>query len=338
MTLQLDVSAAEAILAREKPRRVVLNAPDGLMPLTRRFAREMEARNPQLETILIADPTYGSCDTVDGDAQRLNADLAFHVGHNITLPKLGRLTYTIDVWDDIPFDTVASEAAKVFRSRGFGTIGLVSFAQYLRSLEPVSAILRKAGLETLIGKGAGQLHDGQVFGCEFYPAFNIREKVDAMAMLGQSSFHALGVCLSTGKPTFMLDPHLGEVTDVQPLADERLKRAILSIYKARDANSFGVVICLKEGQMMPEQSMKLKRRLESFGKRAELIALREVTPDRINSIGGLDAFVQTGCPRISTDGYTFSKPVLSVPQTEALFKVLSGETLERDFLERHHWL
>jgi 2-(3-amino-3-carboxypropyl)histidine synthase len=338
MTLQLDLPAIEAIVEKERPKRIVLNAPDGLLKITRSLANDLEKRNPGLETILVADPTYGSCDTVDLDAQRLMADIAFHVGHNITLPKLGKISYNVDVWDDIEFEAVAAKAIDLFKSNGIKSVGLVSFAQYLRSIGRVSAIFEESGVKTLVGKGLGQLHNGQIFGCEFYPAYNIREKVDAMAMLGQSMFHALGLCLSIGKPSYMLDPHMNEVTDVQHLANERLKRSILSVYKASDAQHFGVIICLKEGQMMTDQSIRLKRKLESFGKKAELIAMREITPDRINSMEGIEAFVQTGCPRVSVDGYTFSKPVLNVPQTEALLKLLSGEQINNEFLVRPHWL
>ena len=110
-------------------------------------------------------------------------------------------------------------------------MGLVAFAQHLQELQSVSRILERDGFKTMIGKGMGQLHDGQVFGCEFYPAYNVRDKVDAMFLLGPSMFHAIGLCLSTGKPTYMLDPYQNEVIDVQKTVEERLKKAVLSIYK-----------------------------------------------------------------------------------------------------------
>ena len=33
-------------------------------------------------------------------------------------------------------------------------------------------------------KGKGQLNDGQVFGCEFYPASDLKKEVDAYVFLG----------------------------------------------------------------------------------------------------------------------------------------------------------
>jgi 2-(3-amino-3-carboxypropyl)histidine synthase len=337
LTIRIDRVAIDAIVRQHVPKRVVFNAPDGLLRETRTIAQELEATFG-LQAIVIADPTYGSCDTVDVDAQRLGADLAFHVGHNVTVKKFGKITYSIDAFDDVSFDQVARLAGDVFNEKKIERVGVATFAQHLSELPRVSAILEKRGIHALIGKGMGQLHDGQIFGCEFYPAYNIRDNVDAMLLLGQSMFHALGLCLSTGKPTFMLDPYQNEVLDVNALAEERLKKAVLAVYKAREASRFGVIIGLKEGQMMTDQSVKLKKELESRGKVVQLIALREITADRINAMTDIEAFVQTGCPRISVDGYNFGKPVLSVPQTDALLKLLSGREVSMEMFQTRHWL
>ena len=337
MTTRIDKDAIFKIVNEARPSRVVFNCPDGLLAQTRAIAHELESSN-QIQAIFIAEPTYGSCDTVDLDAQRLGADIAFHVGHNVRVAKFGKITYSIGATDDIPFDDVAQKAVQKLKDLNYISAGLVAYAQHLSELEKVSGILENNGISARIGKGMGQLHNGQIFGCEFYPAYNIRNEVDVMILLGQSMFHAIGLCLSTGKPTFMLDPYENDVIDVQKTAEERLKKAVLSIYKAREADSIGVIIGLKEGQMMPEQSINIKKKLESFGKRVQLVALREITSDRLNALTGIDAFVQTGCPRISVDGYTFSKPVLSVPQTDALISLLSGKEIGMDLFERKNWL
>jgi 2-(3-amino-3-carboxypropyl)histidine synthase len=338
LTVRLDEDKIESIISEKKPNRIAFNTPDGLLRVTRDFAKKLEERHSNLHCIVIGDPTYGSCDTVDIDAQRLGADVAFHIGHNVMVQKFGKITYSIDAFDDASFSSVVRKAAEMMKSRSFKTAGLATFAQHVMELPNVIAEFKNLGIDGVIGKGMGQLRDGQIFGCEFYPAYNIKDRVDVMLLLGQSMFHALGLCLSTGKPTFMLDPYSSEVIDVQRTADERLKRAILSIYKAKDADNFGIIIGLKEGQIMTDQSLKIKKKLESFGKSAQLIALREITSERIDAFTDLQAFVQTGCPRISIDGYTFSKPVLSVPQTDALINLLSGRKIESNILERKHWL
>jgi 2-(3-amino-3-carboxypropyl)histidine synthase len=337
LSIKIDRASLDALILEHHPKRIVFNAPDGLLGETRALARDLE-KTYHLQSIVIADPTYGSCDTVDIDAQRLGADLAFHIGHNVTVKKFGKITYSIDAVDDISFQPVAQKLSSLLKSKGIVSVGLVAFGQHVHELGRVADILRQDGITAVIGKGMGQLHDGQIFGCEFYPAFNIREQVETMVLLGQSMFHAIGLCLSTGKPTLMLDPYEVEVIDVEKVAQERLKKAVLAVFKARDSERFGVIIGLKEGQIMPDQSVKIKTQLEAQGKSVQLIALREVTADRINSMTDIDAFVQTGCPRISVDGYNFSKPVLSVPQTEALLGLLSGKEINMDLFEKKHWL
>ena len=338
LTIKIDEKKILSLIEEKNASRVAFNAPDGLLGATRELASKLENEYRGLKAIVIADQTYGSCDTVDLDAQRLRADIAFHIGHNVTVPTFGKITYSIDAFDDVRFDQVIKKASLAFRNAGIGKIGLVTYAQHLHELQNAVNLFAKEGIQSYVGKGLGQLHDGQIFGCEFYPAFNLKDKVDAMVLLGQSMFHAIGLALSTSKFSFMLDPYSNEVIDVQKVADERLKRSILSIYKASDAENFGVIIGLREGQIMTDQSMRIKDKLESLGKKAELLALREITSDRLNALYDIEAFVQTGCPRISVDGYTFTKPVLSVPEAEALVDLLSGKELRTDLFVRKNWL
>ena len=50
------------------------------------------------------------------------------------------------------------------------TISLVTDSQHLNQVDKVEKIFTDSGINVKIGKGKGQLNDGQVFGCEFYPA------------------------------------------------------------------------------------------------------------------------------------------------------------------------
>jgi len=192
------------------------------------------------------------------------------------------------------------------------------------------------GVNVKIGKGKGQLNDGQVFGCEFYPASELKKEVDAYVFLGQSNFHAAGIALSTNLPTFVLDPYFNEVREVTEFARTLKKKATLAIYKAAEANSFGIIIGLKEGQLSKVFGLKFKKELEKEGKKVQLFALTDITNERLNNLRGIDAFIQVACPRISTDNQ-FDKPVLSTPQANALLKVLRKENID-EYLEIPHWL
>ena len=241
----------------------------------------------------------------------------------------------IDAFDNIDFEPAVKKSIDVLKK--FKVVGMVTFSQYLHQIESIKKKFEENGVKVIIGKGGGQLQDGQVFGCEFYPAFYIKESVDAFIVLGNSNFHGIGVSLSSGKPTFMIDPYAEEIIDVKEVAEDREKKAILSISKARYAEKFGLILGLKEGQFDTKKLLSVKKRLEERGKEVQLIAMREVTKERISYFKSIDAFIQTSCPRVSIDGYTFDKPVLSSPQAEALLDLLDGKELD-DFLVKPHWL
>jgi 2-(3-amino-3-carboxypropyl)histidine synthase len=164
----------------------------------------------------------------------------------------------------------------------------------------------------------------------------MQKLVDAYIFLGQSMFHAASIALSTDKPTFMLDPYFEEYTQINEFAQGMQKKAILSIYKALDAEKIGIVIGLKEGQFAHVRALELKKEFEKLHKKVQMIALTEITDDRIQVFKGIDAFVQVACPRIATDNH-FKKPMLSVPQALALIKILRKEPME-EFLKVQHWL
>lgn len=164
----------------------------------------------------------------------------------------------------------------------------------------------------------------------------LREQVDANVFLGQSNFHAAGIALSTNIPTYVLDPYFNEVREVTEFAQKLQKKATLAIYKAADAETFGIIIGLKEGQMSKTTALKFKRELEKEGKKVQLFAMTDITNDRLRNLKGIDAFIQVACPRISTDNQ-FDKPLLSTPQANALLKILRNEKID-EYFQIPHWL
>ena len=324
---------AEVIKTRQ-PRSVAINGPEALFPKLQEAADRI-SEDFSIEAYVIGDACWGSCDLNTHAADMLCADILFNVGHTITMENMGSKVVMINAFDDISFDAVAEKWAKEF-SGIYRSVCLLTDSQHLNRIASVKNLLIKYGFQVTLGRGKGQLNDGQVFGCEFYPAFNSRDSVDAYVFMGQSNFHAAGVAMATGKPTFMLDPYFEEHSTVNELAQTLQKRAILSIYKALDARKIGIIIGLKEGQFSHVRALEIKKELEKVGRRVQLIAMTEITDDRIQAFKGIDAFVQIACPRLGTDNH-FSKPMLSVPQAFALIKLAKGEPVE-EFLHVHHWL
>ncbi|MEM3382703.1 MAG: diphthamide biosynthesis enzyme Dph2 [Nitrososphaerales archaeon] len=331
--IRIDEEKVFSEIRERNPKTVVLNAPEGLMMKAQELALKIQELF-NVKTIIIADPCYGICDTFDEEAERLEADIVFHIGHNIALERIGKNTVLINAIDDVEFDEVLRASIPTLKK--YGTIGLCTIAPYLHKIEKVQSFLKEEGIEVIIGKGNQLIRKGQVFGCDFRTAFEIKDDVKAFAFLGQSIFHAVGIALSTNKPTFMLDPYYKEVSDVTEMASNLLKKAILSVYKALDANLIGVIIGLKEGQRRLERALKIKDELEKRGKKVLLLALREVKNERLIQLQKIDAFIQTACPRISMNGEIFDKPVLSALQAEALIRLLDGKDIN-DIFQRCIW-
>ena len=104
-----------------------------------------------------------------------------------------------------------------------------------------------------------------------------------------------------------------------------------NISEAKEAKSFGILISLKNGQMKLTEAIFIKEKLEKYGLIATLLSLSEVTPSALMQFPGIDAFVNTACPRLSLDDAPhFVKPLLSINET----LVMLGEMKWEDLLKR----
>jgi 2-(3-amino-3-carboxypropyl)histidine synthase len=318
----------------QNPHSVALNGPEGIIAKIQEISESIE-ETFHIPAYIIGDTCWGSCDLNTQAANLLGADILFNIGHTIAIGAIGTKVVMIDAYDDISFDQVARKCALELRDH-YRTVSLLTDSQHLNQIPLVKKIFEEYGYEIIIGRGKGQLSDAQVFGCEFYPAHYLQEKVDAYMFLGQSMFHSAGIAMSTERPTYMLDPYFQEYSEVTEFAQGIQKKAILAIYKALDAKKIGLIIGLKEGQFAQVRALELKKTLEELGKRVQLIALTEITDERIQIFKQIDAFIQVACPRIATDNH-FKKPMLSVPQGLALIRLLKNEPVG-DFLKVQHWL
>jgi len=316
----------------KEPASVSLNGPDGILPQIQQTAMNITKRFG-IPAYVLADTTWGTCDLNSNAGKILGTGIQFNIGHTINTETIEKNVVLIDAFDDVEFDSVAKKCSEKLSGN---TVGLLTDSQHLHQMKKVEQILSDNGVNVKIGKGGGQLNDGQVFGCEFYPATKLKEKVDAYVFLGQSNFHAAGIALSTNLPTYVLDPYFNEVREITEFAQKLKRKATLAVYKAAEAKSFGIIVGLKEGQLSKLFALQFKKDLEKEGKSVQLFALTDITSERLNNLKGIDAFIQVACPRISTDNQ-FDKPVLSSPQAGALLKILRNENVD-EYFERPHWL
>jgi len=333
--IHIDEEKIFSTISERNPRSVALDGPDGIIKKIQNCAEKVRDEF-NIPVYIIGDTSWGSCDLNIHAAEMLGVDILFNIGHTISMESFGNKVIMVDAFDDIDFSKIAKKCAVELKKKNFKIISLATISQYIRSMQNVKEIFESHGYEVVIGRGKGHLNDGQVFGCEFYPVYNTKDHVDAYLFLGQSIFHSASIAIVTQKPTFMLDPYFNEYSEISDIARKLEKKAILAVYKAQDAETIGIIIGLKEGQFAKIKALELKRMLEEAGKKILLIAMTEITDERLLSFEGIDAFIQVACPRIGTDNH-FHKPVLSVPQAISLIKLLKGEP-SQEFLQIKHWL
>ena len=112
MTVRIDEARVFQIIETKKPKVVLVNAPGGLLRQTKELMERVKEKYG-VTSILSGDSCFGICDTVDGDVEALQADLAFHIGHNAAVTEVGDYTYLVDAVDDVKFDEVEGDRKSV---------------------------------------------------------------------------------------------------------------------------------------------------------------------------------------------------------------------------------
>jgi 2-(3-amino-3-carboxypropyl)histidine synthase len=327
MPFDLEESRLKNEILKLKPEIVLLQLPEGLKPEAPRLATIVKEAGAL--PIVASDPCYGACDLAANEAKILGADLIVHYGHTPIVSNSDVPTVYIEVKAEISIKEAITKALPLLES--WNKIGLVTTVQHVHKLEETKNLLESAGKTVFVGDAGCVKYAGQILGCDFSNARSVSENVEAYIFLGGGRFHAIGVTLATEKPTIIADPYEQLAYPIQ----EQVRRIIMkrwgNISETKEANSFGVLISLKNGQMKLKEAKDIKEKLEKHGLTATLLALREITPDTLMQFPGIDAFVNTACPRLSLDDAPhYNKPILSINET----LVMLGEMKWEDLLKR----
>jgi len=308
-------------------KRVLLQLPEGLKPEAPRLARIVEQAGAL--PIISADPCYGACDLAVEEAELLGADLMVHFGHARLIKRARILTLYIEAKATVAVDKAVQLALPLLND--YASIGLVTTVQHSEKLDETKELLTEAGKKVLVGDSGQLAFPGQVIGCNYSNATSIADDVDAFLFVGGGLFHALGVALSTSKPTVIADPYDNRAFQVNDEAQKILKQRWATIRKAKDAEEFGILVSLKPVQNRFNDALRIKATAEEHGKAAYLLIAREITPEMLLEFPTIDAYVNTACPRISLDAPAkFSKPVL----TSNEFTVVIGERSWESLLKK----
>jgi 2-(3-amino-3-carboxypropyl)histidine synthase len=327
MSYDLEEKRLKRIIKERKPKIVVLQLPEGLKAEAPHLASIIEEAGAL--PIVSIDPCYGACDLAISEAKILGADLIVHYGHTPITTQTDVPTFYVEAKAQISVKEAVKKALPHLES--WSKIGLVTTVQHVHQLDKARNLLLKAGKTVVVGDAKQVKYPGQIIGCDFSNARSVSEKVEAYLFVGGGRFHAIGVALAAGKPTIVADPYEKRAYPIQEEVGKVIKQRWASISEAGEAECFGVLISLKSGQMKLGDAMKIKEKLEQRGLKATLLALREVTPSALMQFPGLDAFINTACPRLSLDdASSFRKPLLSLNEARVMLGELKWEELLRN--------
>ncbi len=298
---------AEVVRERDAD-SVGLQFPEGLKRRSPGVADDLRELLPEDVRILISgEACYGACD-LDMDLMR-RTDVFVHFGHS-PMKESGNIVY-VPLFSNVDVLPIMAEAIQELE---VGDVGLVTTAQHMNKFEEMQSFLENEGFTVHTRRGDERLtHEGQVLGCNYASA---EVDADQILYVGGGKFHPVGLAMEQQeKRVVIADPVNNVVT--MATAEDFIKQRYGAIHRAMDAETWGVLASSKIGQ----RRWEIAEEIVSENQDAYLITLDEITPDHLRNFG-LDAYVNTACPRITTDdGPQFDDPLLT-PQE---YRIAIGE-------------
>ena len=294
-------------------KKVLIQSPEGLRKEAEFLARFLEDNG--VEAILHGEANYGACDPADLEAKRLGCDALVHLGHSYMRLHLEVPTLFVPAFARVEVVPALEKNLEEIKKLG-RRIALVTTAQHIHQLEKAKEFLKGEGFDVLIGRGDSRVSwPGQVLGCNFSAA---RVDAEGVLFIGAGYFHPLGVAIATKKPTLAINPYSGDALWMDGEAERLVRKRWAQVAKAMDAESFGVVVSTKKGQLRLGEAKRIIKLLRGRGRRAELIAMDHISYSKLEGFS-FDAYVVVACPRVPIDDYeNWRKPVLTPKEVEML--------------------
>lgn len=297
---------------KEHPcKHVVIQVPEGLKNKAIALCSFIE-KNVNKRVYIWGETVFGACDALPKNEEKL----ILHFGHssmdNGTNPLYRNVIYV--EMRRKPKSALEIETDLTQNIRELPqNLGLCATIQDIDYIPLVKSILERNGKKIYIGEKDSRItYSGQVLGCDLYTAHVIREKVEGYIFIGNGTFHALGIALSTNKPVYIYNPQTGEIQDIANLKGSILKERYTAITLAKEAKTFGIIVGTKPGQNRLEHAERLKKLLEKNNKVALIFYFDRVAPEELYGYS-VDCWINTACPRIAIDDYRKFDKVMITP-------------------------
>jgi 2-(3-amino-3-carboxypropyl)histidine synthase len=312
--------------------RLALQFPEGLLLYATTLADIFKVFVPSIkDVVILGDVTYGACCVDDYAATALGCDFLVHYGHSCLVPVSMTTCKTLYVFVDILFDEehLVQSIRKNFPNRT-DKIALAGTIQFASAIGKVRETLRPfyecfdvgrtkpLSPGEILGCTAPSLGDGEVMGARSGDSMGEEGKKahDAIVFVADGRFHLEAMMIANPNvPAYRYDPYERVLTReyYDHVGMQNVRKSM--ILRAKKAKKFGLILGTLGRQGNPAVLARLERLFESRNKETVVFLISEISPERIASLsenGGIDAFVQVACPRLSIDwGEAFIVPVLT---------------------------
>jgi 2-(3-amino-3-carboxypropyl)histidine synthase len=288
-------------------KNIGLQFPEGLKTQSTTIADEIETK-AQVNVIISGDPCFGACDVADSKMVDM-VDLIVHYGHTPLPLKYKIPVIFIEAYSDIKINEILKKSLNSLED--YSRIAIATTTQHLQLLNEVKDFLEDNGKEIVVSSSKST-RKGQILGCNFSSIKDLG--AEAYLFIGSGKFHPLGIYLFTKARVIAVNPYTSEISDIKDLADEILRIRFARIVKAKEVNTWGILISSKEGQYRFNLAKEIKKILEDEGKKAYLILVENINPDVLLPYINIEGFIVTACPRIAIDDSLMYKKPLITPQ------------------------
>jgi 2-(3-amino-3-carboxypropyl)histidine synthase len=328
----IDIERSILLIKKNNYRNIAIQIPEGLINQSDQIIEKIRSKTNS-NIYLFADPCYGSCDIPYYNLKKLNIDLLIHIGHT-KIPSINEdfsaIIY-LNAKSNLDVSTVVKKSIKYLIGN---KIGIVTTAQHINEIKKVVDILKNNNLKPIISKGDNRISKiGQIIGCNYSSALNIKDKIDSYLYIGTGNFHPIGLALNSKKPVVAADPSSNIVKreELDLIKKKILKQRFGAITISKNAIKFGILVGLKSGQNRIKKALSVKKLLDSLNKKNYFIALNNFSAINLNSITYIDCFISTSCPRIAIDDFKlYKRPIITPIELEIVLNKRDWNNYEFD--------
>lgn len=296
-------------LRKTNSKKVALQFPEGLLMFSCVISDILE-KFTGVETIIMADTTYGACCIDDFTAKALGADFMVHYGHSCLVPIDVSSINMLYVFVDITIDVTHLIASLKQNFQPDTKLVLAGTIQFRTALYAARKVLKSYFTKLHIPQ-AKPLSKGEVLGCTS-PTFD--DGYSALIFLADGRFHLESIMIQNPSiPAFYkYNPYDKKLTLEKYDYGQMHFLRKEAIRNAGSAKKFGLIL----GTLGRQGNPFIYKRLESILTKRKIpyvcVLLSEIFPSKLALFTDVDAWIQVACPRLSIDwGYAFEKPLLS---------------------------